>query len=199
MEYKINFVYNEYSDGSGKFSPMASAASIEGREDVYIHFAHHYFDIVCNEETRRQESVHGVNKFFGGMGEGSTFDSWQDALLVSLYDAYQVYEGFADGDTFVAEYFGQVCRFRCTGVHVVTEQASPAPRQEGKATPESSTTGLTAPRPESGAGLHVACDSANHNAVNCLHSDLPIAQWCAACRKAWAPLETEDDLERARR
>ena len=120
MEYKIDFVYNEYSDGSGKWSPLASAASIVGRPDVYIHFAHHDYDYVWNEETKRDDRI-STNKFFGGMGEGSSFDNWQDALLTSLYDMYQVYEGFADGDTFAAEYFGQKAIFKCQGVHVVCE------------------------------------------------------------------------------
>lgn len=118
MEYGINFVYNEYSDGSGDFSTRASAASVAERPDVYIHFANHGFDYVWNEETKRQERVER-EKYFGGMGEGSTFDTWEDALQASLYDMYQVYEGFQNGDTFIAEYFGQKRTFVCDGVHVV--------------------------------------------------------------------------------
>lgn len=94
-------------------------AEIVGLPDVYLHFAHHGFDIVWNKETKRQDVVRGVNVFFGGMGEGSKFETWQDAIHASLYDAYQVDENLKEGDTFVAEYLGETARFACESVHVV--------------------------------------------------------------------------------
>lgn len=118
MNYHIAFVLNEFSDGSGKPSEYAAAASISELPNAYIHFAHHDFDIAWNERARRQEVVRGVNKFFGGMGEGSSFDTWQRALLSSLYDLYQVTEGLHEGDTFEATYRGVTEVFRCVGVHV---------------------------------------------------------------------------------
>jgi len=84
-----------------------------------LHFAHHTFDIVWNEVERRQVTVNGVNKFFGGMGEGSTFSTWQQAILSSLYDLYQVSDNLKDGDTFTATYLGETATFICDGVHVV--------------------------------------------------------------------------------
>jgi hypothetical protein len=101
---------------------LATGAEIIGRPDVYLHFAHHDFDIVWNGKSGpefKQEVIRGVNKFFGGMGEGSTFDRWQDALLVSLYDMYQVTDGFKDGDTFSADYRGDTQTFQCCGCHVI--------------------------------------------------------------------------------
>lgn len=40
--------------------------------------------------------------------------------------------------------------------------------------------------------IHVACVNVQHNAVNCLHSDLPIAKWCDPCRAAWSPAVATD-------
>ena len=121
MEYTIQFVMNQYSDGSGKPSHLASGASVKELPDLYIHFAHHDFDVVWNEETKRQESVSGVNKFFGGVGEGSAYKTWQEAIHVSLYDAYQVSDQLHEGDTFTAQYAGETARFRCVSFHVVKD------------------------------------------------------------------------------
>jgi hypothetical protein len=100
----------------------AKGAEIVSLPDVYLHFGHHDFDIVWNEETKRQDVVRGVDVFFGGMGEGSKYGTWQDAIHASLYDAFQVSEELKDGDTFVAEYRGEVARFACDGIHVVKLQ-----------------------------------------------------------------------------
>lgn len=94
-------------------------AEIVGLPDVYLHFASLDFDIVWNLTTRTQDVVRGVNVFFGGMGEGSKFDTWQAALLSSLYDAYQVRDELKNGDTFTAEFNGETAHFACEGIHVV--------------------------------------------------------------------------------
>lgn len=97
-------------------------AEIVGLPDVYIHFGHLNFKTVWNKETGRHEIRKGVDTFYGGnIGEGHTFETWQDAIHSSLYDAFQVYEELKDGDTFVAEYRGDVAQFTCAGVHVVKE------------------------------------------------------------------------------
>jgi hypothetical protein len=100
-------------------SAPAKGAEIIELPNIYLHFAHHTFDIVWNKKTERQDVVHGITKFFGGMGEGSTFKKWQDAIHASLYDAYQVYEELKEGDTFTVTYRGKTAFFRCDGVHVV--------------------------------------------------------------------------------
>lgn len=56
------------------------SAEIVGLPDVYLQFAHHDFAIVWNPETRTQDVVRGVDTFFGGMGEGNSFKTWQDAI-----------------------------------------------------------------------------------------------------------------------
>jgi hypothetical protein len=89
------------------------------REDESVHFAHHDFAIEWSEQTQRQEVLHGVHRFFGGMGEGNSYDSWKDALLASLYDLYQTHDDLEDGDVFVATYLGETVEFRCEGIHVV--------------------------------------------------------------------------------
>lgn len=95
-------------------------ANIVELPDVYLHFGHLNFATVWNKETGRHESVQGVDTFYGSnIGEGQSFDNWQDAIYASLYDAYQVDENLKDGDTFVVEYRGQVARFACDGIHVV--------------------------------------------------------------------------------
>lgn len=96
----------------------STSATILTRPDVYLHFGHLDFDTVWNADKGRHESVRGVDSFYGGMGEGTKYNTWQDAILASLYDAYQVYDGFNTGDTFVAEYLGQTANFVCDGVHV---------------------------------------------------------------------------------
>ena len=95
-------------------------ATIVGRPDVYLHFAHHDFDIVWNEETKRQDVAQGVHTYYGGMGEGASFSTWSDAVLASLYDAYQVYEGFHSGDIFSVTYHKDRRYFLCDGCHVVS-------------------------------------------------------------------------------
>ena len=97
----------------------ADHAEISKLPEVYLHFTHFPFAIVWNAKTRTQDVVRGVGTFYGGMGEGSRFDTWRDAIHSSLYDAFQVYEELKDGDTFVAEYLGETARFACEGVHVV--------------------------------------------------------------------------------
>lgn len=87
--------------------------------EVYLHFGHHDFKVVWNKETGRHDVVKGVDQFYGGSGEGHSFDTWQDAIHASLYDAFQVYAELKDGDTFKVEYRGESARFRCSGVHVV--------------------------------------------------------------------------------
>ncbi len=94
-------------------------AQIVELPEIYLHFAHHDFRIVWSPKTKRHDSVKGLDTYYGGMGEGSSFDTWQDAIHTSLYDAYQVYEGLNDGDTLTAEYLDQTALFRCEGVHVV--------------------------------------------------------------------------------
>jgi hypothetical protein len=95
-------------------------AEVVGLPDVYLHFGHLNFKTVWNKETGRHESLKGVDTFYGGnTGEGSAFETWQDAIHSSLYDAFQVHEEFKDGDTFVVLYRGESARFRCDGVHVV--------------------------------------------------------------------------------
>lgn len=120
MEYTIQFVMNQYSDGSGKPSHLASGAWIKELPDLYIHFAHHDYSWEWNPATKQEERK-SVNKFFGGMGEGSTCNTWQDALLLSLYDAYQVSDQLHEGDTFTAQYAGETARFRCVSFHVVKD------------------------------------------------------------------------------
>lgn len=93
------------------------SASIVGLPDIYLHFAHHNYNYVWNPKTKTQDRV-DEDVFFGGMGEGSKFKTWQDAILCSLYDAYQCYDGLNDGDTFEVEYLGEVAHFACEGVHV---------------------------------------------------------------------------------
>lgn len=99
-----------------KVMVTAKGAQIVGLPDVYLHFAHHDFRIA---RTYGQEILHGVHTFYGGMGEGSSFDKWQDAIHTSLYDAFQVYDELKDGDTFTAQYLGDIAWFECQGVHVV--------------------------------------------------------------------------------
>lgn len=95
-------------------------ATIPGLPDIYIHFVHHNYDIVWNPETKNQEIVYGVDKYFGGqMGEGGSYKTWQEALLASLYDLYQCEDGFKEGDFFVATYEGVTEWFECTGCEVI--------------------------------------------------------------------------------
>jgi len=114
--YKLEFG-KHYSTGLG------DDMTITEHPEVYLHFGHHTFSIEWDESTRRQISVEGKPTFYGGMGEGSTFDTWQDAVLASLYDAYQVNDCFHDGDMFLAEYLGERQFFVCQGVHVVKTSA----------------------------------------------------------------------------
>lgn len=94
-------------------------ADIVELPDVYLHFGHLNFRNVRNAKTGRYDSVKGVDRFFGGMGEGSEFETWQDAIHTSLYDAYQCYDELKEGDTFLTEYRGGTKLFRCDGVHVI--------------------------------------------------------------------------------
>lgn len=87
--------------------------------ELVVYFGHLDFDIVWNPITRTQDTIRGVDRYFGGMGEGQSYKVWQHALLASLYDAYQVYDEFNDGDTFTCTYNGETVRFICDGVHVV--------------------------------------------------------------------------------
>lgn len=95
------------------------SAEIVGLPDVYLHFAHLRFSTVWDSIKGRHVVDHNVSSYYGGMGEGSKFDNWQDAIHSSLYDAFQVEEAFHDGDVFMVRYYGKVANFRCDGVHVV--------------------------------------------------------------------------------
>jgi hypothetical protein len=119
MNYNIEIEIGE--------NKLATGASIVELPEEYVHFAHHDFDVVWNEETKRQEIVRGVHKFFGGMGEGMTCDTWVDALNCSLYDLYQVTDGLTNGDTFTATYNGETQVFVCEGCHVIPLRAAGTP------------------------------------------------------------------------
>lgn len=96
------------------------SAEVIGLPDVYLHFAHHDFKIVWNPETKRQDVVRPANTFYGSnVGEGQTYDTWQEAIHASLYDYFQYGEEFHDGDTLTVEYLGNIAHFACDGVHVV--------------------------------------------------------------------------------
>lgn len=76
MNYKVEITKvnaDGYTD-DGNYQ----SASIVGLPNVYLHFGYHNYDIVWNPKTRNQETVEGVDVFFGGMGEGSKFKTWQD-------------------------------------------------------------------------------------------------------------------------
>jgi hypothetical protein len=98
-------------------------AKVVGLPDVYLHFAHLTFATVWNSETKRQDIVHGINTFYGGMGEGQQFKTWQEAIHVSLYDYYQCGEEFHDGDTFTVQFQDEQAVFICDGVHVMPSGA----------------------------------------------------------------------------
>jgi hypothetical protein len=139
---------------------LARGAEIVELPKLHVHFSHHDYDIVYNQTTHRQDIIRGQHKFFGGMGMGHGHRTWQEALLSSLYDLYQVSNQLYEGDTFEATYLGRTQVYRCVSFHVMMDDT-----------------------------LHVACTNVGHDTVNCLHSDLPIAQWCKVCQKAWAPKE----------
>lgn len=92
------------------------AATIEALPSIYLHFAHLDFALSQDYEQR---IIRGVNRYFGGMGEGLEFDNWQDAIHSSLYDAFQVHDELHDSDTFTVKYNGEICEFACEGVHVL--------------------------------------------------------------------------------
>jgi hypothetical protein len=97
---------------------LACDASIAELPEAYIHFAHHDFTYEWNPKTRSEERL-SVDTFFGGMGEGRSYSRWQDALLGSLYDLFQVDENLIKGDTFTATYLGETETFLCYSVHVL--------------------------------------------------------------------------------
>ena len=92
------------------------------RQNVYLHFAHHTFATEWNEKTQRQDIV-DRHTFYGGMGEGSTFDTWQRAILSSLYDEYQTNGEMKEGDEFEVTYLGETATFQCVSFHVVPKAA----------------------------------------------------------------------------
>jgi hypothetical protein len=98
-----------------------NSAKIDGRPDVYLHFAKHDFRTVWNPETGRHDIVKNLPTFFGGMGEGREYDTWQNAILASLYDCYQV-EDFKTFDTFTVEFEGETAIFECIGFHVIARE-----------------------------------------------------------------------------
>jgi len=97
----------------------AGHAQIVEMPTAFLYFSQHDFKTVWNKTTGRHDVVRGVNTFYGGMGEGSSFDRWQDALHASLYDLYQTHSDIHDGSTFTATYMGETQVYRCDGVHVV--------------------------------------------------------------------------------
>ena len=101
----------------------ASGAHIVELPEVYLHFAHHTFSVEWNETTRRHETIEGKAVFYGGCGEGRTFDTWQEAIHSSLYDLYQYTPELTEGDTFQVTYLGETAYFACEGVHVVMVKA----------------------------------------------------------------------------
>jgi hypothetical protein len=105
------------SGESVKFMKVMDPAYKPGDES--ISFAHHDFEIVWSDKTDRQEVVQGIHRFYGGMGEGSSYEKWTDAMLASLYDLYQTHGHLKEGDVFEATYLGERVEFRCEGVHVI--------------------------------------------------------------------------------
>lgn len=99
-----------------------NSATIDQLPNEYLHFGHHDFAIVWNEETNSQDVVHGKHTFYGGIGEGSIFDNWQDAIHASLYDLFQVSDNIHDGDRFVVTYNDSTQEYVCSGFHVLKAQ-----------------------------------------------------------------------------
>lgn len=94
----------------------------EGKVPLTLHFGHHDFRYIWDSVAKRDVKTN-QHTFYGGMGEGSEFDNWQDAVLASLYDAFQVYDELKDGDEFIATYNDETRRFRCVEkIHVVEVQ-----------------------------------------------------------------------------
>lgn len=84
--------------------------------DTWIHFGHL---VLTTTDSYPVQQVPPYHKYYGGMGEGSSFNTWHGALLVSLYDLFQTHDKLHDGDTFTATYNGETKTYACDGVHVV--------------------------------------------------------------------------------
>lgn len=87
------------------------------KEALTLHFGHLVSD--WSDDYPAKKLAQSVHKFYGGMGEGAEFETWQDAVHASLYDAFQVYSELKNGDTFIAVYQDEIAKFVCQGVHVI--------------------------------------------------------------------------------
>ena len=73
-------------------------------QDLTLHFCH--LALEFDEQPPHSPNKH--DKFYGGEGEGRSFNNWQDAILCSLYDHYQVNDNLHEGDEFECTYRGKV-------------------------------------------------------------------------------------------
>jgi len=166
------FVEIDTTDVDGKIR-MARDAHILGlpQKDIldethpnsYIHFGHLRSEWTDDYPAKKLDKP--VDKFYGGMGEGQEFDNWGDAMLVSLYDQYQVNENMKDGDIIVASYQGEVKTFMCQHVHVVLHNSLP--------------------------GYIVRCPVETHTIETCYGPLDRINMYCAQCKEYFSVHEYE--------